>query len=337
MHRDPSLRQELDELKRIIAGVLPSQTQGIPSATAPPTTTGSPDLSPYLRAFGLKPSSSLKTFYPQASTSGEPPAFPPPPLDLSVQVGDPSPSEEIPSASARSNISGQLCPDVLSPAILNKIALDEYVDFRSLIPEPPQKPSYVSFELGARTVCNLLPPKKTKPLTKGEWSRAFCQFAAAYTKFFPSADADLFLYQNHILELMEVPGFDWAHLDFKFRSEKKQLQHGWRHIRQDLETKIHRGIPQLLSPSEEGGASKQFFPKKPARGKGIPVGYCIRYHSEGRSCSNKKACKYSHLCYRCEQGHPGFRPCGKSGLAARLGPGVNGKNSAANANKNSSA
>ena len=267
---DPSLRQELQELKRLIAGVLPPQAAGNLPATPPPTTFGDPDPSPYLRGFSIKPSSSVKTFYTQASFWGEPPAFPLPLLDLSVQVGDHHPPRRIPRPQLGLTSRGNLCPDVPSPVILNEIALDDYVDFCPLVPDPTQKPSYnVSFELGTRTVCNLL-PKKRKPLTKGEWSRASGSSLLRTPNTSPRWMRNFFLYQNHILELMEVPGFDWAYLDFKLRYEKKQLQHGWRHIHQHLETKISRGMTQLISTLEEGGTNKQSSRGSPPRAMGSP-------------------------------------------------------------------
>ena len=212
-------------------------------------------------------------------------------------------------------------PDVLSEAVLAKIANDDFVEFYDVLYNTKSK---FNMETGDGDKPALVFEEVSRrQLSFQEWSLAFDKYAYAYTRVFPKADTGLRLYGLFIKKLAAQGNQVWARYDDKYRRERKALRLPWCVVRQDLRQDVAE-----TEPSQQQGGVNASLPAPTPKPRNVPSGAgskkqktwfrkragqkyydrCHRYNRE--SPTRCVSCKYKHKCYNCDDAHP-VRRCNR--------------------------
>ena len=184
--------------------------------------------------------------------------------------------------------------DKLKPRIIE----DSFIDFRDLL-APTPTPTHYTWNPATGTQVHFVPKPKT-PLTLKEWARAFLIYKKAYCSAHPECADNMDAYMHFILEL-EHDGGDWRGYDEGFRKKRATVKTPWNLFHNVLYATVYGGYKKH-QPFREGPRSSG--PNK--FGGSIPTGYCFAYNEKGSGCG-RKSCQYKHLCFKCDQQHPGFQ------------------------------
>ena len=216
----------------------------------------------------------------------------------------------------------------LPEKIRREIQNDKFVNFYD-IKFPGHEPSFDMSVANAESPLIQLKPRRKRDLSEREWLEAFDDFLAVYTEAHPYQLGPLLSYSKFIKNLMATKA-NWHFYDVEFRRDREINRMAWTCIRVDLQMACnrsapHRGAePSRSSPSRSAPQGSR--PPSFQTPKGIPMGYCFRFHSSNLSCAAPRgSCPFKHQCPRCAALHPAYQRCGgsqdgKANKPSRKGP-----------------
>ena len=193
--------------------------------------------------------------------------------------------------------------DHLPVAIKQKIWDNKYLEFATIL-DPESEDSFSLSLNNSKQPTIFLTPKRKKFLTESGWIQAFDTYVAVYVQKYPEHLQDLLTYGNSIRKMMTAKQA-WWYYDRQFRIGREHSLCSWATVRVDLfmnsefQNKGNSTVKSFQQDLKEKNHEKEQI---------IPPGYCFRFHSKGRTCTNGN-CSYKHSCPRCGKTHPHFLRC----------------------------
>lgn len=225
--------------------------------------------------------------------------------------------------------SGHCVGDTVSDTMRDRILQGKFIELSDLMPKYGiVQTAEFSLKAGPNKGTTFVRNKDRRNLPFHQWQEAFDIYIAVHIDRATSLDQarkltrELLTYRRNITH-MKNKGEDWTSYDRHYRRDQASMPIPWSKFRDDL----HRMYCQTNSnryssytgnqqqpfrtsqPKSFGSQTKPSSSMPTPDGNSIPLGYCLDFHTSGKSCSAGNACKYAHKCPRCQARHPIFRSC----------------------------
>ena len=226
---------------------------------------------------------------------------------------------------------GSLVGEAVSAKVRAKILANQYVDLAELLPQysRQQAEEYLCRPDANNGTGGYVRKQAIHNLPILQWVEAFDVFTAVYLgraqskEELASLTLGLLTYKRNIMNIKKQ-NYDWHSYDRQFRIEMEHRPISWAATRHDLllqyrlqNDRSPRGGNHSFRGRNNGPASSG--PKqtsqgslKTTEGHTLPLGHCLAFRSEGKSCTAGADCRFKHKCPNCHKRHPVYRQCNKS-------------------------